>query len=134
MATKPTAVVVDDSVTARAILKSTLQAAGFEVVAEGERGDQAVTLFEQFRPTLITLDIVMPILDGVRAAEVILRLHPEAQIVMCSSLNSREKVLACRDLGVKHFILKPMVPEAVIKIVQRLAAGPGAGPTAEVPS
>lgn len=113
-----TAVVIDDSVTARKILRAALEQAGFEVVAEGERGDQAILLYEQHRPTLITLDIIMPILDGMTAATAILRRHPEAVVIMCSSLSAREKILACRELGVKHFILKPIVPETVGKVIQ----------------
>jgi two-component system chemotaxis response regulator CheY len=129
---KPTAVVVDDSLTARKMLRSILEQAGFEVLAEGEQGDQAIMLYEQFRPSLITLDIIMPILDGITAAAAILRRHPEAVVVMCSSMSAREKILACRELGVKHFILKPLVPEAAVKVVQSVVEQARAHGKAEV--
>jgi two-component system chemotaxis response regulator CheY len=129
---KPTAVVVDDSLTARKMLRSILEEAGFDVLAEGEQGDQAIMLYEQHRPSLITLDIIMPILDGITAAAAILRRHPEAVVVMCSSMSAREKILACRELGVKHFILKPMVPEAAVKVVQSVIEQARAHGKAEV--
>ena len=115
---RPTAIVVDDSITARTLLKAALSQAGFDVVAEAERGDQVLALYEKYRPSLLTLDIVMPILDGVAAAEKLFGKYPEATVVMCSSLSAKDKIMACRDLGVKHFILKPMVPENVIRIVR----------------
>jgi two-component system chemotaxis response regulator CheY len=130
--TKPTAVVVDDSLTARKMLRTVLEQAGFDVLAEGERGDQAIMLYEQHRPNLITLDIIMPILDGITAAAAILRRHPEAVVVMCSSMSAREKILACRELGVKHFILKPLVTEAAVKVIQSVVEQAKAPGKAEV--
>jgi two-component system chemotaxis response regulator CheY len=129
---KPTAVVVDDSLTARKLLRSILEQAGFDVLAEGERGDQAIMLYEQYRPALITLDIIMPILDGITAAAAILRRHPDAVVVMCSSLSAREKILACRELGVKHFILKPLDPDAAGKVIQTVVEQARAPRKAEV--
>ncbi len=115
---KPTAVVVDDSLTTRRMLRALLEQEGFEVVAEGERGDQAIALYEQFRPAVITLDMIMPILDGTATAAMVLRRHPDALVIMCTSLTSRDQVLACRKLGVTHFILKPFTPATVTRVAR----------------
>jgi two-component system chemotaxis response regulator CheY len=102
-----TAVVIDDSPIMRRSLKGILESAGIRVVGEAASGDDALALYEQFRPTLMTMDIVMPGKDGLTAASELLRVHPEATIIMCSSLAARDKILACQRAGVKHYLLKP---------------------------
>jgi two-component system, chemotaxis family, chemotaxis protein CheY len=116
----PTAVVIDDSSTSRRSLRAMLTQLGFDVVAEGERGDQAMPLFEQHRPTVLILDIVLPVMDGVTAATSLLKKHPDATVVMCSSISARDKIVACRDAGVAHFVLKPFTPEKLAAAVRGL--------------
>jgi DNA-binding NarL/FixJ family response regulator len=119
---KPTAVIVDDSSTMRKAIAMALGRAGVTVVAEGASGKDALPLYELHRPTLMTLDIVLPEMDGVTAAGLLLSKHPGAALVVCSSLSSREKILACRDAGVAHFLLKPFTPEKVVEVVQTILA------------
>jgi two-component system, chemotaxis family, chemotaxis protein CheY len=95
---------------------------GFSVVAEGERGDQVLPLYEQFRPTVLTLDIVLPVMDGVTAVIDLLKRHPDATVVMCSSITARDKIVACRDAGVAHFVLKPFTPERIAAVARILLA------------
>jgi two-component system, chemotaxis family, chemotaxis protein CheY len=121
----PTAVVIDDSATSRRSLRTMLTQLGFEVVAEGERGDQVLPLFEQHRPTVLTLDIVLPVVDGVTAVTDLLRKHPDATVVMCSSITARDKIVACRDAGVAHFVLKPFTPERLAAVARLLLAKAG---------
>jgi len=121
-----TAVLIDDSRTTRALLKVYLTEAGFQVVGEGERGEHALELYEKHHPLLMTLDIVLPGIDGVTAVRALLEQHPEATVVMCSSINAREKVLACHEAGAAHYLLKPITPDKVQdvarKVLARLAA------------
>jgi two-component system chemotaxis response regulator CheY len=125
---RPTAVVVDDSLTTRMTLRRALEQAGYQVVAEGASGVAALALYERHRPDLMTLDIILPMLDGVTAAVSLLGRHPDAVIVMCSSLDHREKILTCRDAGVTHFLLKPFSGERVVALARAIAQrkGPGA--------
>lgn len=106
----PTAIVIDDSPLIRVQLKQILTRIGCTVVAESGTGDDLRTLYERHRPDLITLDIVMPGKDGVTAAVELLRDHPRASIVMCTSLTTRDKILACQKAGVRHYLLKPFDP------------------------
>lgn len=126
-----TAVVIDDSAVMRKSLKAILESAGFTVVAEGASGDDAGRLYETFHPTLMTLDIVMPGKDGLTAATELLQLHPEAVVIMCSSLTARDKIIAAQKAGVKHYLLKPFQAEKVRAIVQRIA-GIAPGPALAV--
>ena len=120
MAQTPTAVLIDDSKTTRACLRAYLTEIGYTVVAEGDVGELALPLYEKHRPTLITLDIVLPGIDGVAAAKQLLAKHPKAAVVMCSSLNARDKVMACVKAGVAHYLLKPINPERVKEVAQRI--------------
>jgi two-component system chemotaxis response regulator CheY len=68
------------------------------------------------------MDIVLPGADGVKVATELLRTYPEAQVVMCSSLTTRERIVACRDAGVAHFILKPFTVEKVAEVARTVLA------------
>jgi two-component system chemotaxis response regulator CheY len=126
----PTAVVVDDSPLIRIQLRQVLARIGVTVVAEATTGDRVRSLYEEHRPDLVTLDIVMPGKDGVTAATELLRDFPEARIVMCTSLAARDKIVACRKAGVTHYLLKPFDParaEQVFQYVLQRGAEPGPG-------
>ena len=120
----PTAVIVDDSPLMRAQLRGLLQQAGCEVVGEGSTGDEVVALYERLRPDLVTLDIVMPGKDGVTAATELLAAHPDAVVVMCTSMTSRDKILACQKAGVAHYLLKPLQPERALSTLRFVLSKP----------
>lgn len=116
----PTALIVDDSPLMRSHLRTVLQHAGCEVVAEGSAGDDVLPLFERYRPDVVTLDIIMPGKDGVTAATELLARHPEAVIVMCTSLTSRERILACQRAGVAHYLLKPFQLDRALATIRHV--------------
>jgi len=124
------AIVVDDSPIMRMQLRNLLAQAGCQVVGEAASGDEVLALYERHRPDLVTLDIVMPGKDGVTAATELLARHPSAAVVMCTSLTTRDKVVACQKAGVSHYLLKPFQPEravAVFRHVLSRGAGVSAG-------
>ena len=127
----PTAVIIDDSSLVRVQLRQILAKIGVTVVGEGTTGDQLRTLYEQHAPDLVTLDIVMPGKDGVTAAIELLRDHPTAKIVMCTSLTTRDKIVACQRAGVSHYLLKPFDAARAQQVLQFVldrppTAAPGA--------
>ena len=115
----PSAIIVDDSPIMRAQLRKLLGVAGFSVAAEAGAGDLLLGLYEQHRPDLVTLDIVMPGRDGATAAAELLARHPDAVVVMCTSLNTRDKIEACRRAGVKYYLLKPFNAEHAVAVFRR---------------
>jgi len=121
-----TAIVVDDSPVCRTFLRHGLIKAGYEIVADAGTGEEALQLFATHRPTLIVIDIVLPQMDGITAAAQILRMYPDALVVMVSSTDSRQKIRACRRLGVADFILKPFSIEKVAEVARRalVTSGP----------
>jgi DNA-binding NarL/FixJ family response regulator len=116
----PTALIIDDSPLVRAALRPILVQAGLRVVAEGGQGDDLLPLYEKHRPDLVTLDIVMPGKDGITAATELLARYPRAVIVMCTSIASRDKILACQRAGVAHYLLKPFDPVRTITTIRHV--------------
>ena len=107
----PTAIIVDDSPIMRTQLRRLLVGAGFTVAAEAGNAETLLDLYEKHRPDLVSLDIVMPGCDGATAASRLLASYPEANVVMCTSMASRDKIRDCQRAGVAHYILKPFNPD-----------------------
>jgi two-component system chemotaxis response regulator CheY len=114
--------VVDDAHSMRAILKEILdEAAGFEVVGEASTGREAVARFRQLSPALVTMDIVLPEMDGIQATREILKLDPAAFIVMCSALGQEALLQESIAAGARDFIVKPFTSEKVLRVLASLA-------------
>ncbi len=118
-------VIVDDSRTMRLSLRAVLEDLGHQVVAEGESGLEVGPLYEKFRPAVMLIDIIMPGRDGLKSVRELMETHPEARVVVCSSLTRREKVLACKAAGAAHYLIKPFDTESVRASMRKaLARGP----------
>jgi two-component system chemotaxis response regulator CheY len=113
--------VVDDAAFMRKLLCDTLRAGGHEVVGEGRTGEEAVTLFRELRPDVVTLDITMPEKDGMAALREILGVDPAARVIMCSALGQETKVLESIRAGARDFVVKPFQPDRVLDAVGRVA-------------
>jgi response regulator NasT len=98
--------IAEDEALIRLDLKEMLQEEGFEVVGEAGDGETVVRLAEQLRPDLVILDVKMPILDGISAAERIAgaRLAP---VVMLTAFSQRDLVERARDAGAMAYLVKP---------------------------
>jgi two-component system, chemotaxis family, chemotaxis protein CheY len=99
--------IVDDALIMRMRIREIALQAGWEVVAEATNGAQAVELYRELRPDLVTLDIVMPQMDGVEALRRIREEEPQARVCMVSAVNQKEKLAECIKLGAIDFIVKP---------------------------
>lgn len=112
--------VVDDSVVMRRNLVSILTRAGHKVVAEGMDGGQGYNLYKTHKPDLVTMDITMPEVNGIEAVRRIMKDFPEAKIVMVSALDQKEMVLEAMKLGAKHYIIKPINPDNLIAVINKV--------------
>lgn len=119
MSFSPGIVVIDDAEFSRSFLTKILTDEGFSVVAEGVDGFEAVELFERHRPSLMTLDLVMPGMDGITALRRIMEEHPGARVVVVSSLAGEEVLLEALALGAADFVTKPVEPERFIDAVRK---------------
>jgi AmiR/NasT family two-component response regulator len=99
-------VIAEDEAIIRLDLKETLGEIGFDVVGEAADGEQAVALAEQLRPDLVILDVKMPILDGISAAQRIAT-QRIAPVVILTAFSQRELVERARDAGAMAYLVKP---------------------------
>ncbi len=109
--------VVDDSTIMRRNLSAILSNAGHTIVAEASNGELGVKEYKKLRPDLVTMDITMPVMDGINAVKQIVDHDPKAQVIMISSLDQKFMVLTALQNGARHYIIKPFSPDKVLKIV-----------------
>lgn len=115
--------VVDDALSMRTVLKDILAASGgYEVVGEASNGKEAVARYRQLGPAIVTMDIVLPVMDGIQATREILKIDPGAVIIMCSALGQESLLQESIAAGARDFIVKPFTPEKVLPVLA-VAAG-----------
>jgi two-component system chemotaxis response regulator CheY len=111
--------IVDDAAFMREMLREILTDAGYEIAGEAADGDQAVTMFRECSPDLVTLDIVMPRKSGLEALREIRGLDPGACIVMCSALGQEALVMEALEAGASDFIVKPFKPDQALAVIEK---------------
>jgi two-component system chemotaxis response regulator CheY len=114
--------VVDDSKLARTLVKNALLDAGFEVVGEAVNGREAMEMYFRLKPDLVTMDVIMPDVDGPTAAKEILDKEPAAHIIMVTSLNQQAIEGDMKKAGVHSVITKPFEPKALVESIQAALA------------
>ena len=110
--------VVDDSVFARKSLAKMVESFGGKVVGEAGDGCTAITEYARTMPDLVLMDITMPQMEGIEAVERIVNEHPDARIVMVSSVGYQDNILAALQKGARHFVQKPGKPDALYEIIR----------------
>ena len=103
---KPAAriVVAEDETLIRMDLVEMLRESGYDVVGEATNGNEAIALVEELKPDLAILDVKMPVLDGISAAEKIISLSP---VLMLTAFSQRDLVERARDAGAMAYVVKP---------------------------
>ncbi len=96
--------VAEDEALIRMDLVEMLQEAGYAVCAEATNGEEAIALATEHKPDLCILDVKMPVLDGISAAEKIIAIAP---VLMLTAFSQRELVERARDAGVMAYVVKP---------------------------
>jgi CheY-like chemotaxis protein len=125
----PSVLIVDDDPSIRKLVATTLEdVAGFELV-EAADGDEALELAREEAPAIVLLDIDMPGIDGLEACRR-LRAQPqtaEATVVMLTAAAGEEAERAAEEAGADLFITKPFSPLELLRLVDDLGRGAGAG-------
>ena len=96
--------VAEDEALIRMDLVEMLQEAGYTVVAQATNGEEAIALATEYQPDLAILDVKMPVLDGISAAEKIISIAP---VLMLTAFSQKELVDRARDAGVMAYVVKP---------------------------
>lgn len=106
--------IVDDSRVVHAEMKKLLADTEFEVVATCRSGENALSTYEECHPDVVTMDIVMPGMDGFAAARTIMEKHPEARVLIVSSLAYDDTIDEAVKIGAKGFVFKPINQEQLM--------------------
>jgi two-component system chemotaxis response regulator CheY len=114
-----TILIVDDALFTRMMLRNILSENGFNAVVEAETGTEAIWAYERWKPDIVIMDINMPEMDGMTAIKNILRIDPQAKIIICSALGERQLMLEALEEGVVDFITKPFQPEKVLEVIKK---------------
>ena len=112
--------IVDDSRTSRKVLRTILEDAGHTVVGEGVNGDDGFKKCKELKPELVTLDITMPVLDGIEALQIIKTRYPEIKVIMVTAAGQKNKMLEAVKYGAADFIAKPFEPDHIVSIVNKI--------------
>ena len=115
--------IVDDAGFMRLMLKDMLVAAGYAVIAEAANGEEAVQCYKRYKPNLVTMDITMPIMDGIAALVEIKKIDPEARVIMCSAMGQQRLVLEAVKSGASDFLVKPFQGKRVIETIHKVLNG-----------
>jgi two-component system chemotaxis response regulator CheY len=110
--------VVDDSVFARKNIAKMVEQFGGQIAGEAGDGLTAITEYDRVKPDMVLMDITMPQMEGIEAAERIVRQHADARIVMVSSVGYQENVVAALQKGARHFVQKPVKPEVLYEVIK----------------
>ncbi len=111
--------VVDDSRLVRVQLGDILEGTDYEIVAYCRSGEDAIAQYDEVNPDLVTMDIIMQGMDGLDATEAILKEHPDARIVILSSLAYDDTFERAKAIGAKGFVDKPFHQEKLLKVFEQ---------------
>jgi len=117
-----TFLVCDDSLLMRKLVVDSLVEDGWTIVGEAANGKEAVEKYQELRPDVVTMDIVMPEHDGIYGLEEILKINPDATVIMISALNQTTLVSDAVRKGAQDFIVKPFLPEQLQETARQLIA------------
>lgn len=111
--------IVDDAMFMRTTLTTMLSNGNHEVVGQAENGQQAVQLYKELLPDIVTMDVTMPVMDGIQSVREIIKFDNNAKIIMCSAMGQQKVVVEAIEAGAKDFIVKPFEESRVLETINR---------------
>lgn len=115
-----TIIVVDDSPFASKQIKDIVEENGYEVIGYAKNGEEGIKMYEELHPDIVILDIIMPGIDGIETAQILLKNDPNATILMLSSLCDSSTLEEVRSIGVKYLIPKPWEDDVLLATLELL--------------
>lgn len=92
----------------RSYLKKILNEANFKEIVEADNGEQAIDMYKIYSPEIVIMDITMPLLNGIDALKEIIKIDPQAKVVMCTALGGQQSIInETLKIGAKDFVVKP---------------------------
>jgi len=112
--------IVDDSFFSRTLIAETLRLGGCEVVGEAESFDSLLETYNNCKPDIVTMDIVMPGADGFECSRALLLNDPSAKIILVSSMKDEETEAEAKRIGIAGYVQKPVDGEVLINVMKNI--------------
>lgn len=117
-----TVLITDDTAFMRMTLKNVIEKNGYDVVGEAGDGEEAVAMYQELNPDMVTMDITMPKMDGITAIRQIIEIDPQAKIIVCSAMGQKPMVIEALSAGAKDFLVKPFDAERVVESLRKISS------------
>lgn len=115
-----TIMVVDDSPFASKQIKDIVEDNGYEVIGYAKNGEEGIELYKELHPDIVILDIIMPGIDGLETAEILMKNDSNVKILMLSSLCDAGTLEEIRAIGLKYLIPKPVGEDVLLATLELL--------------
>ena len=116
--------ICDDIKFMRKVLSDIVESMGWKVIGEAENGEDAIEKYEKLKPDIVTLDMVMPKMNGMEVIKRILSIHPNAKIVAVSAISTQEAIIEeAIKSGAKAYVTKPVRKEILIDKLKKTYYG-----------
>jgi two-component system chemotaxis response regulator CheY len=114
--------IVDDTLFMRTLLKNILFSGGHTIAGEAADGEEGVSRYRELKPELVTMDVVMPKMNGIEALKAIKALDPSAKVIMCTAVGQEQMVKLAIRSGARGYIVKPFQAPKVLEEVKNVLA------------
>ena len=113
--------IVHAAVVMRMMIRDMLIECGFEVIGEAVNGLEAVETYRTLLPDVVTMDMVMPEMDGIAAVKAIVSEFPQANIIICTSMG-QQALVEVIQAGAKAVLMKPFQPPKLMEAIEKVLA------------
>jgi two-component system chemotaxis response regulator CheY len=114
--------IIEDSKFTRERLSQILENLDFEIVATAEDGPTGISCFREYKPDIVTIDMVMPgYLKGIDCLRLLKQIDPNVAVVMVTSVSNEKSVRGCIEEGARHYILKPFNEKKIEDVMKKIA-------------
>lgn len=112
--------IVDDSKTSRRFLRNMLEEAGHIIVAEAVDGADGVAKYQELHPEIVTMDITMPVMDGIEAVTEIMKMDMHAKVIMVTAAGQKANMVEALKRGAADFIQKPFESVIILNTIEKV--------------
>ena len=116
-----TVLVVDDSKTSRKMLSDVLTRMGLEVIGEAVNGEEGFLKYKELRPDIVTMDITMPVMNGLESLLLIKHEDENAKVVMITAAGQKNNLMQAVKAGAEEFLTKPLEEEEIRRVIGEIA-------------
>jgi two-component system chemotaxis response regulator CheY len=112
--------IVDDSITSRKMLRNILEDHGHEIISEAVNGEDGLKKYKLLHPEITTMDITMPVMDGLKSLQLILEYDQTAKVVMVTAAGQKSKILDAIKYGAAEFLAKPFEANQILSVIHKI--------------